>query len=317
VRSQLDLLQAEEAADRDALGQDLNRLYKAHSRQGASLLFSAHTPAELATRARYLEDLSTATHRQVRSLQESIQRMDGYRRDYGDRQQEFKHRQEDADAARQRAQREYLRKQALLKDVRSHKVQAAATERELEESASRLESGLDALARSIQQAEHQRHEAQQAEARQAQQRGRPSPKISAVGGRCSLRPGSPWPVTGHVVSRYGKQVHPVFHVPVFNRGIEIAAPYGTGVRAVASGMVVHAAEMEGFGQLVVLDHGDSMMSVYGYGSQLHVAEGQRVEQGDLLEDVGEAGASSQPALYFEIRKGAKALDPMHYLRRHG
>jgi septal ring factor EnvC (AmiA/AmiB activator) len=323
VRSQLDLKQAEAAADHDALEQDLARLYRARQRQGAAMIFSAHSPAELAIRAHYLEALSSATHRREAELAGDIQSLEGYRREYKDQEQAFKQKTVDAQAARQQAQLQYLRKQALLKDVRARKVAAATTERDLEEAAKQREAELDALQRSIAaQALRQRQQARLAlgrpdQARRSPGHGRPSPNISAMGTGGGLHGGLPWPVAGRVVSRYGKQEHPIYHVPVFNRGIQIAAPYGSGVRAIAGGTVVHAAEMEGFGELVVLDHGNSMMSVYGYGSQVHVAEGQRVEQGDLLEDVGEAGDSTQPSLYFEIRQGAKALDPLRYLRRHG
>jgi septal ring factor EnvC (AmiA/AmiB activator) len=111
-------------------------------------------------------------------------------------------------------------------------------------------------------------------------------------------------------------MHPVFKTPVFNRGIEIAAPFGASISAVASGRVLHAAPMEGFGELVVLDHGGGMMSVYGYGSKVLVHVGDGVAAGDTLAEVGEPDTGREPSLYFEIRQGAKALDPFTYLRRH-
>lgn len=300
VRSRLELLQAEEAADRDALKGDLSRLYKARARRGPALLFAARTPAELSTRARYLGALSGATQRRVRGLQDRIAQVDGYRREYSEQQDVFKRRKEDVEQARRQVEVDRQRKEALLKDVRGRKAKVAELVREKELSAGRLQGLLDGFIRESSRL-----------ARQRQTLARPS----KAGSRSSLRGRLPWPAFGRLISRYGKQTHPIFRTPVFNRGIEVGAPYGSPIKAVASGTVLHAAEMEGFGNLVVVDHGGGMMSVYGYASQVHVQAGQAVGQGELLADVGEAGTSGQPSLYFEIRQGAKAQDPLRYLGR--
>lgn len=300
VRSRLELLQAEETADRDALKGDLARLYKARARSGPALLFAARTPSELGARSRYLGALSGATQRRVHDLQDHIHQVEGYRREFSEREVELKRRQEDVETARRRVEQERLRKQALLKDVRGRKAHASEVVKGLELSAGRLQGLMDGFIR---------ESARLAKQRQAYARP------SKSGSRSSLHGRLPWPTAGKLISRYGKQIHPIFHTPVFNRGIEVGAPYGSPIRAVASGTVLHAAEMEGFGDLVVLDHGGGMMSVYGYASQVHVQTGQAVAQGDLLADVGEAGTSGQPSLYFEIRQGAKAQDPLHYLGR--
>jgi len=300
VRGSLELLQAEEIADRDALKGDLARLYKARARRGPALLFAARTPSELGTRARYLGALSGATQRRMRVLQEHIHKVDGYRRDYSEQKLVLKRRQEDVDAARRHVEQERQRRQALLKDVRGRKAKAAEVVKGLELSAGRLQGLMDSLQKEVARL-----------AKQRQTLARPSKS----GTRTSLHGRLPWPSAGKLIARYGKQSHPIFHTPVFNRGIEVGAPYGSPVRAVAAGTVLHAAEMEGFGNLVVLDHGGSMMSVYGYASQVHVQAGQVVNQGELLADVGEAGTSGQSSLYFEIRQGAKAQDPLRYLGR--
>jgi septal ring factor EnvC (AmiA/AmiB activator) len=122
-------------------------------------------------------------------------------------------------------------------------------------------------------------------------------------------------VDGPILSEYGRHLYPVFNIPVFNRGIEIGAALGSPVRVVAAGLVDYAGELEGFGHLVVVDHGRGMLSVYGYGSRLLVRKGQSVRRGDVLEDVGESQDLRRPSLYFEIRRGVKAQDPLRYLER--
>jgi murein hydrolase activator len=304
IRSRLDQLQAEEAQDRASLKRNLAELYKARSRRGPALLFGARSPAELSIRARYLNSLSRGTDRRIRSLQSRIAQVSGYQEDYAGRQAELQRRRGEVEAARRKVERERQRRQSLLRNVRNQKAQAAQAVKDLERSFGRLQGLLAQL---------QKEALRQAQARQAA--GGRAAAPSAVGGAHTLRKGLAWPARGRLVARYGRQQHPVFKTPVFNRGIEIAAPHGSPVHAVAAGTVLHAAAMEGFGELVVLDHGGGMMSVYGYGSKVHVRPGQGVATGDLIAEVGEAGASNQPALYFEIRQGAKALDPFTYLRR--
>jgi septal ring factor EnvC (AmiA/AmiB activator) len=306
AHSKLEQLQGEESADHDALAADLVRLYKARQHGSAALLFSAHTPAEVAARARYLEDLSDMTRRKVVSMRERIALVEGWRRENSEQQALWARGKEDAETARRRVETERRQKEAALRSVQGRKTADLKEAEKLEADAQGLQGLMDGL---------RRQEQDLAREQQAAESAGTAPRVSRLGGRSSLHGRLPWPVAGRIVSRFGRQEHPEFHTPVFNRGIEIAAPFGSEVHAIAAGKVLHAGEMEGFGQLVVLDHGGGMMSVYGYGSALHVSDRQMVAQGDLLMDVGEAATSRQPSLYFEISQGAKAQDPLRFLGR--
>jgi len=326
VRSKLEGLQSEEDGDRAFLKADLVDLYKADTRQGPMLLFTARTPAELGIRARYLAALGTATLRRVDALRESIRQVDTYRREYDSKQVELQREVAEVETDRHRKERVRLLREAQLREVRSRKALAAAEVEHLQRQMESLQGMLDGFVRDEQQREaEEREEARQraAERRQAlaerkekaPERAREAPRTwartaSSIHGRL------PWPVVGRVLSRYGKQMNKELGTLVFNHGIEISAEEGSTVRAVAGGMVAFAGEMDGFGQLVVLDHGGSMLSVYGFGSQLRVQKGQAVEQGSVLEDVGEdPNSPGQAKLYFEIRQGVKAQDPLRYLAR--
>lgn len=304
IRGRLEQLRQEESSDRASLRRSLASLYKARLRRGPALLFGARTPAELGARARYLSALSRGTDRRIRGLQTRIEQVNSFQEDFSARQQELLRQRQDVDAARRKVEQERRRRQGLLRSVRTKKARTAEAVKELERNFGSLQGLLGQLQKEAQRL-----------ARARQSSGGRAVAPSAAGGPSTLRPGLAWPLRGRLLSRYGRQQHPVFKTPVFNRGIEIGAPHGSAVHAVAAGTVLHAAPMEGFGELVVLDHGGGMMSVYGYGSKVHVAPGQGVATGDLLAEVGEAGASDQPSLYFEIRRGAKALDPFTYLRR--
>lgn len=93
-------------------------------------------------------------------------------------------------------------------------------------------------------------------------------------------------------------------------GIDIAAPTGAPVRSVLSGRVAFAGWDEIYGNLVILDHGDSLMTIYGHNAKIMVREGEKVERGQIIATVGNTGKSTAPHLHFGIIKSGKAIDPM-------
>lgn len=294
---------AQEEADRQALRAQLRAVQRSRARQGAVLLFSARTPAQWAARSSALRELSLGTRRKVQGLRLRLDQLEGYRQEYSQREVELSRRQSDAINARQRALREAARRQTLLKEVRQKKASAQSTVASLEESAGHLQDLMDQLAKQAVRA-----------AKTVGKKGT-AKVLPTTNGPSTLRGRCPWPIQGRLLSRFGKQRHPVLNVNVFNRGIEIAAAYGSPIKAIAKGTVEYVGEMPEFGRLVVLDHGGGLKSVYGYGSQTLVAPGQAVAQGDPIAEVGEHGAAGQPALYFQISLKARPQDPLHYLSR--
>lgn len=124
------------------------------------------------------------------------------------------------------------------------------------------------------------------------------------------RRGFLWPVSGHVLSgfgRKGKGLH--------NDGINIAAKRGAPVRAAQNGVVVYRGnELRGFGNLILIRHAKGYMTAYGHNSKLLVKRGQRVRRGQLIARVGSTGNVAKAQLHFEIRFRRRAVDPMRLLR---
>lgn len=115
-----------------------------------------------------------------------------------------------------------------------------------------------------------------------------------------------WPLAGKVVSRFGSKGG-----GQVNDGFDIAAALGTNVAASGDGVVVYAGnEIAVFGGLVMIDHGDGWMTVYGHLGKLAVTRGTKVKRGHLLGNVGDTGYVSTPQLHFEIRKDRKPVDPL-------
>jgi murein DD-endopeptidase MepM/ murein hydrolase activator NlpD len=116
-----------------------------------------------------------------------------------------------------------------------------------------------------------------------------------------------WPVAGPITSPFGMRwgrLHP---------GIDIGASMGTPIHAAASGTVVYAGWMTGYGNLTVIDHGGGIATAYGHQSKLDVSVGQQVTQGQEIGLIGSTGFSTGPHLHFEVRVNGVPVDPMGYL----
>jgi murein DD-endopeptidase MepM/ murein hydrolase activator NlpD len=116
-----------------------------------------------------------------------------------------------------------------------------------------------------------------------------------------------WPVNGPVVSPFG------WRWGRMHEGIDIAVGYGTPIRAAASGSVVYAGWMSGYGNLVAIDHGGGISTAYGHQSSIAVGVGQVVSQGATIGYVGCTGHCFGPHLHFEVRVNGSPVDPLGYL----
>lgn len=116
-----------------------------------------------------------------------------------------------------------------------------------------------------------------------------------------------WPVNGTVTSGYG------WRWGRLHEGVDIAAPSGTPIWAAAAGTVIYAGWLGGYGNLVVVDHGNGLATAYAHASAVLVSVGQSVGQGETVSLVGSTGNSSGPHLHFEVRVNGSAVDPLLYL----
>lgn len=96
-------------------------------------------------------------------------------------------------------------------------------------------------------------------------------------------------------------------------GMDIAAPNGTDIKAAADGTVTYAGWMGGYGNLIIISHGNGIQTYYGHCSKLYVSNGKEVKAGDVIAAVGSTGNSTGNHLHFEIRKNGSQINPQKYL----
>lgn len=153
-------------------------------------------------------------------------------------------------------------------------------------------------------------------------RGRLSNLVASMEGRApaakgfaSWRGRLPSPVpSARLEAGFGKQVDERFGTVTVNQGVDLRAALGSPIKAVYPGKVVFAQTFQGYGRLVILDHGGNYYSLYGHLERIQVTQGDRAEQGQAIGTLGQSGSLKGPYLYFEVRRGNQAQDPAQWVR---
>lgn len=265
--------------------------------QLASLLLQRQSFRELAAARDFLHSVVEAQATSVERYRQLRAAIDGERRSLAELRDEVTaqrdvvalHRDElmaaraRQDGLRAQAASEEGRQKALLSDVRS-KV------KDYEAQIASLKKESDAIASLLR-------------ARQkAQQKAAPTGKgvLSA-------------PVGGAITSTFGNRRHPIFGTMRMHTGVDFSAPVGTPVKAAADGVVFAAGERGGYGNTVILDHGNTLATLYGHLSRIAVADGATVARGQVIGYAGSTGFSTGPHLHFEVRVNGNPVDPLKYL----
>ena len=122
----------------------------------------------------------------------------------------------------------------------------------------------------------------------------------------------PTPSTSLITSYYGSRMHPVYGYERFHSGIDIGAADGAAIIAADGGTVVSAGWSGGYGNCIMIDHGNGYTTLYAHLSGYAVSSGQAVSRGDTIGYVGSTGVSTGPHLHYEVRQGGSTLDPMAF-----
>lgn len=121
------------------------------------------------------------------------------------------------------------------------------------------------------------------------------------------------PSRGPITSQFGSRFHPVLGYSRFHAGTDFGAEQGSPIQAAETGVVIFAGWYGGYGNAVIVEHGDGLTTLYGHASRLNVREGQTVKKGDVIAAVGTTGLSTGPHLHFEVRRNGEPVDPMAFL----
>lgn len=137
----------------------------------------------------------------------------------------------------------------------------------------------------------------------------------AAKGFSKLKGALPWPLNGKIGIPYGTQKDPQFNTPIFRSGAFIQSSTDTLAKAVHNGKVVFAEWFKGYGQLVIVNHGEGYHTLYGSLSEIFPRVGDIIKRKQVIGRVGSSGILNAPGVYFELRYKGKPLDPSQWLKR--
>ncbi len=258
-----------------------------HAGDVVFLFASTEDMSGLMRRWKYLERISLREREVMEEISENLKSLDEKKKQLGVlsadlKREEGKIRLTEASLAEKKKERE-----TVLASVRREKSTHEKLIRELQESSRRL---LDII-RKLEEKD-----------------------TYAGKGFPALKGSLAWPVNGKVAIPYGSQRDPKFNTPVFRNGVYIKTDDGS-AKAVYGGKVVFADWFKGYGNLVIVNHGEGYHTLYGNLSETFLKVGDIIKVKDVIGKVGESGILNAPSLYFEVRYKGKPLDPMQWLKR--
>ncbi|WP_407667509.1 peptidoglycan DD-metalloendopeptidase family protein [Myxococcus dinghuensis] len=136
---------------------------------------------------------------------------------------------------------------------------------------------------------------------------RPASRPGSVRPKVATQGMIDWPLRGVLYGRFGKKGREP------HDGIDLAAPAGTPVKTAQEGTVLYAGEQRGYGNIVIVEHSNRLITLYAHNRDLRVRTGQKVRREQVIATVGESGKTSGPHLHFEVRLDGKPVDPLDYL----
>ena len=294
LNQQLAATRADLARQRTALAGQLRLAHITGGAERVRALFNQQDPAEIGHRLTWLAYLARSRSVLLASVQASLGALERDQQAVGDQRKAL-------------AVLEATRRVQLAEIDSSRRQRAsvmASLDREVKGQTRQLNrarlqaAGLERVLREIQRA-----------AARAQ-RARPVPDATPA----TSTPARPlgkgrWPVAGKMLADFGQ---PRAGGQMRWDGVLIAAPAGTEIRALRSGRVVYADWLPGLGLLLVLEHAGGYLSLYGHNQDLRPDVGDRVAVGDVLAHVGDSGGQSQSALYFEVRRNGRPVNPRQW-----
>jgi len=256
-----------------------------------ALLHSSESLRELTQRKHYLQVALSFDQDLLAQMRQESERQAVVRRELAGKHAELENQKQVLGAAQAAVRQEAEKKKVLLASLRQEKAGRQRALRDMEAAAQRLARMLNDLSR------------------RAVVKPGDSPPLSTGRGLDLERGRLEWPVKGDVSAPYGKFKHPEFAAEIIRKGIDIDAPAGDAVKAVERGRVAYADHFAGYGNMIIVDHGERFYTVYGHLAQLLKKKGDEVRRGEPLGRVGEGN------VYFEMRKEGHSVDPLVWLTK--
>ena len=270
-------------------------LYKLNQLGKLNYLASADSMYQFFYRRTLLETVLEQDRQLLRQLTDITEDLNRVSNDLDRQKQELSFRKQDLTREIDQMRAAKSKRTALLKKIRSDKSLELAAIASLEHSAKALNKKIDRL--------------QDESVPLKKETGSQPELFSDVKGLLMM------PVKGKIMHFYGTYTDTRFKLVNFRSGINIRADRGEPVHAVFRGTALYASWFKGYGNMIIIDHGDHYYTVYAHAEELFKKRGDPVEAGEVIATVGDSGSIEGPGLHFEVRYHGKPVDPMNWIRK--
>lgn len=312
-------LQAQQGRQEKLLAEQLDAAFRQGQHSGLQLILSGEESQRSERILAYFGYLNDARQKSIEDLKKTRSSLSAQKASLTDKQAQQKSLLLQQQAQQQKLEAARIARKKTLATLESSLQKDQAQLVNMRENENRLRDKIAAAEREARaRAEQEAREAEQVRKRQAQAKSEGSTYKPTEGERSLMartgglgRPAGQalWPVRGTIEHRFGEELQGELRW----KGLVIDASEGTEVKAIADGRVLMADWLQGYGLVVVIEHGKGDMSLYGYNQSALVSVGAQVKAGQPIALVGTSGGQGSPSLYFEIRRQGQAVNPLPWL----
>jgi len=274
----------------------LRDIYKHRLTNYLEILLNSESFSDFLTRFRYLKNILSLDAEIVNDIRQQIKKIENKKISLENREEILSLLKEEVEKEKENIEFSIKARKSIIDKIDSQKEVYLESLKELEQSSQEIKNIIERI-----------YQQQEEDSKKASQKEAPTVTLKPKKGILAL------PIQGKLISEYGRQKNTDFNTYTFNSGIDISAPLGQVVHAAGSGEVIYTGSIKGYGQIIIIDHGGRVTTLYAHLSRILIDIGDKVKKGQPIGQVGDSGGVSSTRLHFEVRVEGKPTDPMNWL----
>jgi septal ring factor EnvC (AmiA/AmiB activator) len=274
----------------------LREIYKHRLTGYLEILFDSESFSDFLTRFRYIKNILSLDAKVINDIRQQMKKIEDNKMNLENREEILSLLKKEVEKEKENIEFSIKAKKSIINKIDSEKEAHLKSLEELEQSSQEIKNIIERI-----------YKQQEEDSKKASQKELPAITLKPKKGILAL------PVQGKLISGYGRQKNIEFNTYTFNSGIDISAPLGQVVHAAGSGEIIYTGNIKGYGQIIIIDHGGRVTTLYAHLSKILIDIGDKVKKGQIVGQVGDSGGVSSTRLHFEVRVEGKPTDPMNWL----
>jgi septal ring factor EnvC (AmiA/AmiB activator) len=274
----------------------LRVIYKHRLTGYLEILFNSESFSDFLTRFRYIKNILSLDAKVINDIRQQMKKIEDNKMNLENREEILSLLKREVEKGKENIEFSIRAKKSIINKINSQKEAYLKSLKELEQSSLEIKNIIERI-----------YKQQEEDSKRVTQKEVPAITLKPKKGILAL------PVQGKLISGYGRHKNTDFNTYTFNSGIDISAPLGQVVHAAGSGEVIYTGSIKGYGQIIIIDHGGRITTLYAHLSKILIDIGDKVKKGQIVGQVGDSGGVSSTRLHFEVRAEGKPTDPMNWL----